>query len=486
MTNTISPAQSTFILPQLGVYGFNHLEPIILAALVTEDPILLIGKSGTGKTYLLNSLSEALMLNHKHYNASYLSFDDLIGFPFPSTDGKAIHFIPTPATIWDAESVLIDELSRCKPEVQNKFFSIIQEKKIQGIHLDKLQYRWAAMNPIPEWSNDTDDYYEGSMSLDQALADRFAFVLEVPDWDNISEDDQEKIIHPAGEGAITDVTVDLSIFIANCKIQFKQLIQHPPYEIIKYCQVATTLFTEAGFRISPRRARLMARNLTALLIVHQERGADAQQLAKWKFLKLGLQWSLPHRAYKKMKDANHIIETVHESALCVAIESKKDERWLLDFKICNSITRKLDMLLDDNIPTEIKSIAIIQCMHNAEWKEKAILAFATQPFFAEKKTITQEALNALTEVATKLFYVDGALKWIKNDTMNDTMHPLWSECAKYISNMPFHWNNRKKRAKQLFLYLIMNKSSIENIAAIEQDLEDCFIKVQQKISNKNG
>ena len=78
MANSISPAQHTFILPQLGVYGFNHLEPIILAALVTEDPLLLIGKSGTGKTFLLNSLSEALSLNHKHYNASYLSFDDLI------------------------------------------------------------------------------------------------------------------------------------------------------------------------------------------------------------------------------------------------------------------------------------------------------------------------------------------------------------------------------------------------------------------------
>jgi hypothetical protein len=32
----------------------------------------------------------------------------------------------------------------------------------------------------------------------------------------------------------------------------------------------------------------------------------------------------------------------------------------------------------------------------------------------------------------------------------------------------------------------MNKSPIENIAATEQELEDCFIKVQQKISNKNG
>jgi hypothetical protein len=26
----------------------------------------------------------------------------------------------------------------------------------------------------------------------------------------------------------------------------------------------------------------------------------------------------------------------------------------------------------------------------------------------------------------------------------------------------------------------------QRLAAIEQDLEDCFIKVQQKISNKNG
>jgi MoxR-like ATPase len=486
MANTISPTKPTFILPQLGVYGFNHLEPIILAALVTEDPLLLIGKSGTGKTFLLNSLSEALSLNHKHYNASYLSFDDLIGFPFPSSDGKSIHFIPTPATIWDAESVLIDELSRCKPEVQNKFFSIVQEKKIQGIYLDKLQYRWAAMNPIADLSNDVDDYYEGSISLDQALADRFAFVLEVPDWDEIAEDDQVKIIHPAGEGAITEVTVDLSIFIDHCKTQFKQLIQHPPYEIIKYCQIATTMMTDAGFRISPRRARLMARNLTALLIVHQERGIDTGQLAKWKFLKLGLQWSLPHRAYKKMKDVNHIIETVHESALCVALESKKDDRWLLDFNISHSITKKLDMLLDDNVPSEIKSIAIIQCMHHSEWKEKAILAFTTQPFFAAKQTITQEAINTLTEVATQLFYVDGALKWIKTDSMNDTMHPLWTACAKYIANMPIHWLNRKKRAKQLFLFLIMNKSPIENIAATEQELEDCFIKVQQKISNKNG
>ena len=50
----------------LGVYGFAKRELPILAALVTEDPLLLIGRSGTGKTYLLNSISEALGLEHRH------------------------------------------------------------------------------------------------------------------------------------------------------------------------------------------------------------------------------------------------------------------------------------------------------------------------------------------------------------------------------------------------------------------------------------
>ncbi|MBK6774084.1 MAG: AAA family ATPase [Ignavibacteria bacterium] len=126
--------KSNKILRKLGVYGFDHLELLILASLVSEDPLLLVGKAGTGKTYLLNSISEALNLEHRHYNASFLSFDDLVGFPFPDSKGKTVSFLKTPATIWDAESVLIDKISRCKPEIQNKFFSIIHEKKLQVWH----------------------------------------------------------------------------------------------------------------------------------------------------------------------------------------------------------------------------------------------------------------------------------------------------------------------------------------------------------------
>ena len=105
-----SPSRS-FHLAELGVYGFDRHETTILAALVTEDPLLLVGRSGTGKTFLLNTLSEALGLEHRHYNASLISFDDLVGFPYPDEAHATVRFLETPATVWGAESVLIDEIS---------------------------------------------------------------------------------------------------------------------------------------------------------------------------------------------------------------------------------------------------------------------------------------------------------------------------------------------------------------------------------------
>jgi len=478
MKNKNGARNANSFLQKAGVYGFDQLEPVILASLVTEDPLLLIGKAGTGKTYLLNSLSEALALNHKHFNASYLSFDDLIGFPYPAANGQTVSFIPTPATIWDAESILIDELSRCKPEIQNKFFSIIQEKKIQGIELGKLRYRWAAMNPISTEISNHDDYYEGSISLDQALADRFAFILDVPDWNEMSNADQLRIIQPAGEGAISELSVDLSVFIASIKKEFDQLIINPPYEIIKYCQAVTTLMTDAGYRISPRRARLMARNFTALFLVLYEPGAEIPQKERSRVFKLGFRWSLPQRAFKNTKDIGHVIDTVHQSAITIAFESSKEDRWLLDFRNSDSLPRKIRMLLDDKVAAEYKSIAVIQFLHTASLKDKAIFAFSTEPYFREHEILNKEGMNALSETAAKLYHVRGTLEWTEYQDVNNTMHPNWSPCAKYLSGIPMTEGRRKKRLKQVLLFLVLNKYPIDDPCVIENELNDCLTRIR--------
>jgi MoxR-like ATPase len=96
-----------------------------------------------------------------------------------------VRFLETPATVWGAQSVLIDEISRCKPEHQNRLFSLVHERRIQGVALPALRYRWAAMNPCSGDQSSMDDY-AGSEPLDPALADRFALFIEAADWQELS------------------------------------------------------------------------------------------------------------------------------------------------------------------------------------------------------------------------------------------------------------------------------------------------------------
>ena len=246
---------TTTYLPALGVYGFDRYEPVILAALVSEDPMLLIGRSGTGKTFLLNSLSEALGLEHRHYNASLISFDDLVGFPYPDSENSAVKFLETPATVWSAESVLIDEISRCKPEHQNRLFSLVHERRVQGIALTKLRYRWAAMNPAASDQSDLESY-TGSEPLDPALADRFALFVKAVDWEDLNDEERAAVTSPSGEGKLAAVNVRLLAHVHN------QLSIRVPWAMLLRCcrpllAKLSRVYSQFRHRVEPERRWLL-------------------------------------------------------------------------------------------------------------------------------------------------------------------------------------------------------------------------------------
>ena len=116
----------------LGLLGWETLEPVLLAALTTKDPLLLIGRHGTGKSFLLERLARALGLVYRFYNASLINYDDLVGIPVPDETRSLLRYITTPTAIWDAEVVFVDELNRTRPDLQNKLFPIIHERRVQG------------------------------------------------------------------------------------------------------------------------------------------------------------------------------------------------------------------------------------------------------------------------------------------------------------------------------------------------------------------
>ena len=127
------------VLRALGVVGWEHLEGPILAALVTEAPILLIGEHGTAKSMVLERLADALGVTFRHYNASILNFDDLIGFPAPDADAGRVRYLRSELDAWDAEAIFVDEISRCRPDMQNRLFPLIYDRKLQGAPLTKLE-----------------------------------------------------------------------------------------------------------------------------------------------------------------------------------------------------------------------------------------------------------------------------------------------------------------------------------------------------------
>jgi hypothetical protein len=145
-----------FRLADLGVYGFDRHETTILAALVTEDPLLLVGRSGTGKTFLLNTLSEALGLEHRHYNASLISFDDVVGFPYPDEAHSTVRFLETPATVWGAGSEPLDpafdgwrarfleQSSACPPQVTSYVTTVVNALNGAGVRISPRRARLLA------------------------------------------------------------------------------------------------------------------------------------------------------------------------------------------------------------------------------------------------------------------------------------------------------------------------------------------------------
>ena len=172
-------------LKKLGIYGGEAIQDLVAAAILTGDPVLFIGDKGTGKTYMMERIADALNLKFMMYNCSSANFDDIVGFPIPNKDLNQMDFMPTPTSIWGVNMLLLDEINRARLDIQNNYFQLIRNRSVQGKRVDTLRWVFSAMNPLS---------YAGTTPLDSALADRFAWVIKTPSFSIINEEDRHSII----------------------------------------------------------------------------------------------------------------------------------------------------------------------------------------------------------------------------------------------------------------------------------------------------
>jgi MoxR-like ATPase len=416
------------LLRELGIVGYDVLESVIVAGLATEFPMLLIGPHGTAKSLLLNWLALTLGLQHRHYNAAMINFDDLVGFPFPNDARTSLDYIPTRGSIWGAQSVFIDEISRTRVDMQNRLFPIIHEKVIQGIPLTDLRYRWAAMNPPPpadkkqtlEWS------YEGSEALDVALADRFPLVVCLPSFSDFSETDKLAVISGKPEQEAPTAKIRLEKTIVDAKSAWGTVKKSLSDNIAAYVLALQPMLTKMRRPISPRRARMIHDVVAAVVAAEGIAGRRDPKPAAF----LALSHALPHPAYGQNIDQAELL-AAHQQAWKLAEIPPTDPKRLVFAE--SDPVKRVSLGLEVGLEDLDLSVLVQDAYASLDERERLCFAVALWPVVSTTRNLSAIAYETL------------AKDWMEVENQSSRRHSLasgsrrhrqWQILANWISEQP--------------------------------------------------
>ena len=267
-------------LAAVGLYGMAGIATPVLASLVTGDPLLLVGAHGTAKTAMVEALARSMGLRFRAYDASKALFEDIIGFPNPAELGQGkVSYVSTQISIWDREFVLVDELSRATPSMQNKWLEVVRSRRVMGLEVESLRYVFAAMNPPG---------YLGARSLDPALVGRFAFIVTMPTVKEMSAREVGAVIRTVSSAdapACADLfrrrsdggggrSVGRAILqlAERARGELDGILEHHGQMLVDYVRALQALLRPHQVDLDGRRLSLMYRGLAAGLAVDEVRG----------------------------------------------------------------------------------------------------------------------------------------------------------------------------------------------------------------------
>jgi len=437
------------VIRELGVVGYDDYDAPLMAALVTGDPVILVGQHGSAKTLLCRRLAKAMGLKFHAYDASKALFDDVIGFPNPSSlsVGK-LEYVGDGMTIWDKEFVLVDEISRADPTMQNKWLEVIRARSIMGRKVDCLKYVFAAMNP-------TD--YIGAMPLDMALASRFAWVIETPKIGEMSDKDIRAVINTIGEDDApmlehdelgkTAVSIHMQIEHIRAKL-INALRKELPIvqKVDTLLHVIATIAHKRNIEIADgRRLSMIRRNLVACLLADRVTpGCEDMSMITRK-----LQKYLPMLFPGKLLDEDKLeqkMETIIAEAIHAVINSE-GQSFLNDFELGLPAVKAFLESKFDPFALELAVEAMEREVSSRSLSEEEIIdlqgtaKLLIQKLNEEGVTIERELWKRIWSVYMVLTNETG----VTGITMKANAIPerLWRECNAVVRDPKFKGNISK-------------------------------------------
>ena len=425
------------IMEELGIYGWKEAdENLLLASLLTGDPLLLIGNHGCAKTHVGYKIAEALGRKFLVYDASKAMFEDVLGYPnVEKLKHGIVEYVPSPVTIWDKELILIDELNRAVPELQSKWLEIIRSRRIMGFPTE-VKWVWAAMNPLS---------YSATNALDEALLGRFAIFLYPPEVLEMSETDRIRVAeHINGDDApsLAEWTDGLSSRTAaeagmdhvgeglrhilnragRCFLQLKEQLGSLSEFLAKFADLLARE-TQGKLSLDGRRLGFIYRNLLANRAIEFAK-AEAFQVQLPEFVESArcvVQASIPAGLNDEGIDRE---EAAHKIEICFDLLSSYFEEGaeltkvnlIYELFTTPDLMRKAELLLTQDLGDFALSKAWTDLM--AEDRDLTLLAYTALQVEARRPgTVPQELMASLSTKITPGKLSTGCIDALQGDAV---------------------------------------------------------------------
>lgn len=392
------------VLKTLGVYGWSAIEHLVLAGYVGKVPILFVGPSGVAKTYAIERLGHALSQARdlrgekpfvsKYRNAATAAPEDLVGIAVPPSGHEMaqmpkdhvpqMRLCASPDTIQNASQLAIDEINRTSLYTQNKFFSILSERRIDGVDLENLDYVFGAMNPL--------NLYEGTEPLDRAFAERFALFITPPSFKTMSKEEKQRVISARlqrsgantygsdavqyGHALTPQMCLEVDDFITRCQKKHRAMVRSVGESVTDYvrCVIdelnnSTSSGAQIQADIEGRRAGMLAEAIIAVHVVQKERGRGKLQTDALDVLK----HCWPNAVVGDKEYTDTKLSAIHDNYKDL-LQSRQDK---IEIEIRQQPSEELKIAKAFELDAPESTITdTIQDAHNALWSRDELQARA--------------------------------------------------------------------------------------------------------------
>jgi len=218
------------------VFGNLNVTDLVIAGVLGDLNILVIGNTGTGKTQLANDIYNYYFGKDKKINGQGIKIRahpeiDIYNEIFTRLNIEKAQRELTENC--DALIYFVDELNRCPPVAQNQFFGL--GDGMMDFHGNSIRLGKEGYNLLLATANLGNGEYQGTFETDKALYNRFAIVIDFdyPQFKPTKEDRMLIDLLRAADPRVKEAPVrDISSKILQANKEIEEIARNPGLEAL--------------------------------------------------------------------------------------------------------------------------------------------------------------------------------------------------------------------------------------------------------------